>query len=178
MNFKKPSSNKLTDHASMFGGAVAGSMVSRGLISAMHKPTAGADAALTKKEDQMLLIKRAGLIVVSGYAGAGIDGNDVMSTLIKGALIGVATMQTIDLVKDLAAKDPKLSDTSTPAKKMVARSLGLGCGCSEATPVMDLGMGRPRRRSLRMPEIQNYNFAPVVELNALDQAVQSGALAS
>lgn len=124
----------------------------------------------------MLLIKRAGLIVVSGVAAASINGTDTASLLAKMAFVGMAGMQAIDVVKDMSADNPNNADTSTTAKRVKAAVLGLGCGC-ESAPMQ---LASPvRRRALRMPMISTENqLISSSSTNALDQAVQSGANAN
>lgn len=142
MKFTNPKSKDFTDTATVVVGLVVGAMASRAVIGAIHKPTGD-----VKKDEKMLLVKRGVIIVGSGYGSAGIKGADTMSVLAKSALQGMAGMQTIDGVKDFAAKSTKLADTSTPAKKIMASAVGLGCpSCETATPA--LWGTRRKRRSL------------------------------
>lgn len=50
MNFKQPTSDKLQETATSFGGIVLGSMASRGVIAAVHTSTPDADEATVKKK--------------------------------------------------------------------------------------------------------------------------------
>ena len=159
MKFKQPSSDKLLNCATLIGGVVLGSMLSRGAISVIHKPVAlVTDAAAVKKEENLLLMKRGAIILPAGYLAAGIEGNDVLSTLVKGTLIGASAMQTIDGAKDLFAKQPAITAATTPIKQFAKSALGLGCACNETLPMNHIGMGRVRRRGMRMPFIEASNF--------------------
>lgn len=170
MNFKNPSGKQIGDFALPILGYVTGAMLSRGLVSAIHTPKAVAGTDEAKKEATMLLVKRGAIIGASVYAGAGISGTDTTSVLAKAVSYGMAGMQTIDTIKHLAGNSPKLADTSTKGKKILASSLGLACPETETTTVW--GMGRARRRSsLRIPEMSNieatYSPADAIYDNAM-----------
>lgn len=163
MKFKNPQGKEFAEVATMVGGLVVGAMASRALVSAIHTPTAGADATTAKKESTMLLVKRGAIIVASGYAGAGISGNDTTSTLAKAVCYGMAGMQAIDGVKDLAGKNAKLADTSTKTKRVIASTFGLACACDTPAPANQL-FGARRRKSRGMGIIvETNNFNPVAD---------------
>ena len=170
MKFGNPKSQQIQDAAALVAGAVAGGAVSRGVIGLIHTPSGATDDATIKKESNMLLVKRLGLAAVAVYGLAAINGTDTTATAVKGTLAGVATMQVIDAVADMAAKSTTLpiTATSTATQKFTAHMLGLKCACS--TPVS--GMGRPNRRyaRLRMPEVENLTSGN----NPFDEIFESG----
>ena len=169
MKFTNPNSKTLKDNATVVGGMAIGAMGSRGVMSLIHKPTGTTDAAAAKKESMMLLAKRGAIIVAGFYGASALSGSDTVTVLVKAALNGMAVMQTIDVVKDLAAKNATLANTSTPVKKFVATSLGLGCACD--TPAQAWGMGKTRaKRYLRGVE----DFNPGNNMNSLEAMVQNG----
>lgn len=173
MKFKNPQGKEIGEVATMVGGLVLGAIVSRGVISAIHTPTAGADATTSKKESTMLLVKRGAIVLASGYAGAGINGNDAVTTVVKGMCYGMATMQAIDGIKDVASTNASLSDTSTKTKRVIANSLGLGCACD--TPVARQWMNAARRKSrLSMPAIAERPGA--FSVNPLEVAYNNSSL--
>ncbi len=132
MKFKNPDGKKIGAFGIMALGIVAGAMVSDGVVSLLHTPKAAAGSAEAKKEANMLLLKRGGVIAASGYAGAGIEGTDTTSVLVKAACYGMAAKQGLNIVKDLAATNPKMADTSTPTKKFIASAVGLACPSASA----------------------------------------------
>lgn len=168
MKFQNPSSDTLIDFATVFGGVVLGSMLSRGAVAVIHTPSGKTDAETLKKEKNALLLKRGAIIGVSGVAGASIKSTDTLSSVAKGVCYGMAGQQTVDLVKDSTADNTKLSDTSTKTKKFIAASLGLACPC-DSTPMLNgrrRGTGR-RRIAMRMPDFnsgyQSANDNPTFE---------------
>lgn len=170
MKFKNPDGKKIGALGIMVAGVIAGAMVSDGVVSLLHTPKAAAGTAEAKKETNMLLLKRAAIVAGAGYAGAGIEGTDTNSVLVKAVCVGMATKQGLNIVKDFAATKPSLADTSTPTKKFFAASLGLNC---PGTPATQWGMnGSRRRRALRVPAV-DFN-APVT--NSLDAAVAAGEM--
>lgn len=148
MKFNNPKSKDYVETAKVIAGLVLGAMVSRAVISVIHKPTGDAS-----KDEKMLLAKRGVIVLGSGYASSGITGTDTMAVLVKSGLQGMAGMQTIDGVKDLASKSTKLADTSTTAKKAIASAVGLGCACD--TPALYGATRRKNGRSLRAYVPQN-----------------------
>ena len=167
MEFKKPNSVAAKNGAALIGGATLGAMVSRGVVGALFTPVISTDAAVIAKDANKLLMYRAGLMLVATVGAVAISGNDLGTTVVKGALTGMAVMQTVEIVKEYAAKSPSLAETTTGTKKFIAKSLGLACGCPTSAPMN----GIYRRRAMRGIEMPNYDY-PV---NALDQAVAKGA---
>lgn len=170
MKFKtSPSGNDFGNTGKVVVGLVLGAIASRAVVSVLHTPTAGADAATMKKEDNMLLAKRGGVVLVSGYAATGIQGNDTASMIAKAACQGMAVMQVLDGVTDLAAKTPTIKTPTTKTQKIVSAALGLGCPTD--VPTGSWGMGRTKRRAaLKSPVFSEYQ-----EVNPLELAVQQGA---
>lgn len=176
MKFSNPNGQKMGDLGVMVAGIVVGAMASDGVVSLIHNPVAGADAAATKKDETMLLVKRGAIIAASGYGAAGVTGADTTSIFVKNVGIGMAVKQSLNVVKGLASKNSKLADTSTTSKKFIANALGLGCASDVQT--RQWGMGRARRRSLRsafegQPSIENYGAS-----NIFDNAIMQTELIS
>lgn len=174
MNFKKPKSKTLTDHASLLGGAVVGGAASNGIFDAVYSPK-GVDPA---KDKNTGLLIRGGMAVATGYAGAAIVGTDFASTMVKGILLGMAATQAVEVVKTMTADSAALQKDNAVAK-FVRAGLNGGCGCSQNS----LGRGRSRkgRSRLAMPVA---DYAPVYDMreqistNPLDQAMQKGRMLS
>ncbi len=181
MKFKKPSTIALTDSASMIGGAIAGGMLSNGVMGLVSKPSASADPVVQKKERNMDMIKRIAFAVVTGYGAASIDGSDNAAKAAKGACMGAALVQVSEVIKSLAHNSSAIKTGQaavTTTQKFVSNGLGLGCACNNE------GLGKARRRnrgSLRMVAPQSetpvFNLNPDMGGNALDNAVNTGAMA-
>jgi hypothetical protein len=156
MNFKNPNSATLQSTVLLFLGITVGAMASRAVVGALHTPTEGADAATAKKESNNLKLKRVGIVAASGYGASSVSGNDTTSQLLKGLGYGMATMQTIDLVKDVAATSPKIAT----ANKAIQQAVGLACPCDTPTIPMYAMNGAGRRnngRSLRAVITPDFN---------------------
>lgn len=154
MKFKKPSGKAIQDTATLVGGGIVGGMASKGIFGAIHEKKA-VTAADIKSETNMGYVKRAVLVAASAAAFAAIDGNDTLTTLIKGACAGVAITQTQALVADFAATNTTTANlaTSSGAKdKFFARALGLACPCDQ------VGMGGARRKRNRNHRHMNGAF--------------------
>lgn len=166
MKFKNPNGKEIGNFATVVGGVVLGAMASRALISAVHTSTGNADAGIAKKESTMLLAKRGGIALVSGYAGSGIEGNDTLSVVAKAACYGMAGMQIVDGVKDVAVKNAKLTTPTTKTQKIAAAALGLGCP-SDVVPASNWGMGKARiRRALGVYVPENYGAIEATVVNS------------
>lgn len=138
MKFGKPSGDSLKDAAFITGGAFGGSMASNALVGAIHKPKAAAeDAAAVKKEQDMLLLKRGGIALVALAVMASVSGKDDVTTVTKGALLGMAVTQGAQIIKTLATRSGMV-----PGSGFMADAVGLGCNCSTNglgyTPVFQL----------------------------------------
>lgn len=140
MKFKKPSEQNVTSTAVMTGGAIVGGMVSKGAFGALHTPTTSTDAATVKKDQNTALMKRGALILAGAAIAMCIDGNDAGANAVKGAGVGMAVAQGLEVIKTLAERNgvATASASTSKAKKFVANSLGLGCPCNEQPQV---GMG-------------------------------------
>jgi hypothetical protein len=172
MKFKNPQGKEIGAFGTVLAGVVIGAMLSDGVVSLIHTPTAGADATTAKKEETMLLAKRGAIIVASGYAGAGISGTDTTSVLAKSACYGMAGKQTINVVSSLAGKNAKLADTSTKAKRFIASTLGLACPDASSTANSWMNGSRSRKRhALRIPAA----YPLEVEQSPLDAIYAEGA---
>lgn len=128
MKVKKPSEQKVKDTIALAGGAIAGGAVSKGLFGLIHEAKA-TEAVAMKKEENTALLKRGGLAIVGIGGAMFLDGTDTITTLVKGVAVGVATIQTLEIIKALAARSG-VADESTAdstGKKFLARTVGLGC---------------------------------------------------
>lgn len=161
--------------ALMLIGLTAGAMSSRGLVGAIHETKAGLTEADAKKQNLVLLGKRAAIVAGAGYAAAGLKGTDDVSVIAKNAALGAAAMQVIDGVKDVAANSTKVAALAagTKTQRAIATSLGLGCAC-ENTSYMALPLNKPRRRSLNSPAM--VQFQPLDE-NPYQRALNNGSMA-
>lgn len=134
MNFKKPSTKTLGEHASLIGGGILGATTSNGVFGLIHKPSGSRDIAVMAKEKNAALLKRGGIAIAAGVAGAAIQGNDLVTTIVKGALIGMSIGQSVEIVKGIAKKNPAVSAVLLNPKGSVQvfakNSLGFGLGCS------------------------------------------------
>lgn len=126
MEFKKPSGKSFQDTALLAGGAFAGGFASRVAIGLIHKPTANSeDTAALKKEENMLLAKRGGIMLASLVAMTSVGGKDEGATIVRGTFLGMAVVQGLEAIKSLASK------SSIAAKSaIVSDALGLGCSCN------------------------------------------------
>lgn len=175
MEFKKPNSVAVKNGAALIGGATLGAMVSRGVVGAVFTPTTSTDAAVIAKDANKLLMYRAGLMLIATVGAVAISGNDLGTSLAKGALTGMAVMQTVEIVREYAAKNPSLSETTTGSKKFIAKTLGLACGCSDNgnANYQTAMSGVARRRYMRGIEIPTYQL----QGNAFEEAIQKGRVA-
>jgi len=154
MKTKNPTSKDFKETAILLIGGVVGAVASRAVVSLIHTPTAGADTTTAKKESTILLAKRGAIVVASGYGASAISGTDDVSKFTRSACLGMATMQVVDTVKDLAGNSSKLATaTGTKANRVMRNALGLGCACDTPQPA-NWGMGRTRRRGMKMPAVQ------------------------
>lgn len=167
---KKPTQKSAIETASQFGGGVGGAMLSRGVLSVIHDDATNPEKGLNKTK----LFKQLGLAAAGAFGSAFINADDTVSHVFKGALQGMAVMQGIDAVTTYVASTNKataLVAGTTKTDKFLAKSLGLSCPGDAG-----YGMGRPRRRALRMPELEipmelvgnNYE-APVKTLDSIFQ---------
>jgi hypothetical protein len=141
----KVTQKNATETASQFGGGVAGAMLSRGVITFIHDDATNPASGLNKAK----LFKQLGLGVVALAGSMFIKADDVLSAAAKGSLQGMAIMQGADAVATYAASTSTaatLAASTSKKDRFIAKSLGLNCP--------DYGMGRPRRRALRSPELQ------------------------
>jgi len=177
MKFKKPSSATMQDSATLLGGVVAGGAVSKGIIGLIHEDKQGLTADETKKQDQTRMIKRISLAAVAFVGASALDGKDTVTTLVKGALTGVAGVQALEIVKEASAKSTAVTNAvagSTKAKVFLAQTLGLkglGCPCNDV-PAMSLNRPGKRRRSLGtyVPGIVRFDQQPASGIIALANA--------
>lgn len=137
MKFKKPSKSALTESAALVGGLAVGGALSRGVVALLHKNEVKATPQDQKKYDNAGLIKRGLIAAIAYYVGSGIAGNDNVSTLGKGALLGMSVVQLLEIVKHLAAKTNAGQNLAVSARKtdqFIANTIGLGCACDAPAP--------------------------------------------
>jgi len=135
MKLKKPSAKTATQTAAITGGVIVGGALSKGVFGLIHENTVTDDPTAQKKAENMGLIKRAAIIVATGAGAAFLDGNDSLSSVTRGSLIGMAAVQTLEVVATLAKRGgvtPE-SSASTASQKFLARTTGLGCPCNSST---------------------------------------------
>ena len=136
MKLKKPSSKSATSSAAQLGGAVAGAFGSN-IAFAMANKTLFKDAAT---ENQTLLTRGA-MVAVGAALAFCIDGSDTVADLVRGAGVGMATSQGIEIVKTYAAKSNAVGNPTNPVTRAIAQGLGLnGCGCHGS------GLGKFKKR--------------------------------
>jgi len=153
MDFQKPSEPVIVDTLAVTGGGFVGGMLSRAVVGLIHSPTA-TDEAGQKKEEKMLLVKRGGL-AVAGIAGAAfITGKDPLTSFAKGACLGTALVQGLEVVKELAKSNGVTADASaSKTKQAIANAVGLGCGCGSHA----LNGSRRKQRGLRFTPQHAYS---------------------
>ncbi|QEE49613.1 hypothetical protein FUA48_08465 [Flavobacterium alkalisoli] len=138
MEFKKPSGTKVKDTIALTGGVLAGGAASRGIFGLIHENQATEDTAAAKKQENTALLKRGVMTVGAGTAAVFIEGKDLVATLVKGACVGIAVVQGLEIVKTLAARGgvtPEVSAT-TKTQKILAQTVGLGCPCNDTKGLM------------------------------------------
>ncbi|MXN90162.1 hypothetical protein GR160_02900 [Flavobacterium sp. Sd200] len=155
MEFKTPSGSAITDPLATAGGAVAGAMLSKATVGLIHNPVASEDAETIKKDENALLFKRAGLTAVGLAAAMFITGKDGLTTAAKGAGIGIAVVQSLEIIKVLASRGGVTADpAASKAKKALANAVGLGCPCNGG-----LNASRRRRRQTGRLNAPVYAFS-------------------
>ena len=168
MKFGKLSKKKGIDFAALSAGAVGGAMASNGLVGVVVKSTD------SKKK---VLGIRGGVALAAGLAGTSLEGTDTLSTVVKGALIGVAVAQTLEVVKTLAADSPSIKTgiaATTKAQKFVASAVGLGCACGSQPGALNRAFRRkPVNRRMALNGVfnnENPAYAPTAT-NYLQEAL-------
>lgn len=147
MKFTKPNSKSATEGLTMVAGAVGGAMASKGVMSLI--PTT--QVANTN-------MYRGALIALSALGLVAVNGTDTAATATKGAFLGMATAQTLQLITDVipATTTANLKASTTASGKLAASALGLKCPCQDAAN--QLGKPNHRRRALRSPEFDVTPF--------------------
>lgn len=148
-------------------GGVTGAMLGRGLTAVIAKPagTVPTDADNTKKTVVNLVMAVGGLVLYS-YAGSAMEG--MQGNLVKGAGIGIAVDNTVQLISGLMNKSETIKAklaTDTTANRFLRSAVGLNCPCDNPTVVRQIpmvAMNRPKRL-LRMP-MNNLSFDELVNM--------------
>jgi len=94
MKFKQPKSYVPT--LSLLGVTIAGAMLSRIGYSMLVPET---------KESSTETLYKGTIVAVTGAGATFVDGNDALSNLVRGALIGASVEQGLSLVKQMAEED-------------------------------------------------------------------------
>jgi len=126
MKFKQPKSYVPT--LSLIGGTIAGAMLSR----------IGYNMLPETKESSTETLYKGAIAAITGAGATFVDGNDAVSNLVRGALIGASAEQALSLVKQIA-QDSKVES------KLVKQAVGLACPCQErklGNPYANLPRGR------------------------------------
>lgn len=170
---KKPTQKSAIETASLIGGGVGGAMLSRGAFAAIHD-----DATNPKTGVNYTKIgKRVVAIAIGAGLAMFVKADDVMSSGVKGVGAGVAIAQSLDLITDLSATNPKMNALATSSKKtdkFLAKSLGLAC---PSDPQFALGRPRAKRRGMNGADMEipavlteNSYGSPVKSLDAVFQS--------
>jgi hypothetical protein len=180
MEFKSPSGSAVTETLALTGGGYLGGMVSKGAISFMHNPTATDEAGI-KSEENMLLLKRTGLFAAGLGTALFVTGKDTAANVVKGAGIGMAMVQGLELLKTGLEKSGLI--TADPAaskgKKALATAVGLGCGCSSGGTLNGSRRRSRQRGRLGTPVYAASNmdvYAPAVSEKSLGTLQTGGGL--
>jgi len=160
MKFGKPSESQVKDTIAVAGGAFAGGMVGRVAFGAIHKAGEQTDV---KKEENAVMLKRAGLAVVGIALAMCVEGKDSLTSIAKGAGIGLALDQGQEIIKVLALRNGVENENAgqTAAKRMVSQAVGLNCPCGVGAPMLN-------GRGLR------YADAPVYDWSGMDSYAPAG----
>ncbi|RZL47076.1 MAG: hypothetical protein EOP00_13030 [Pedobacter sp.] len=158
---KKPTQKSAIETASLIGGGVGGAMLSRGAFALVHddstNPATGTNWTKIGK-------RVAGIVAGAGLAMF-VKADDALSNAAKGAGVGIALAQGLDLITDISASNSKtavLATSTSKTDKFLAKSLGLSC------PGDVNFLARPRRRALRMPEFQVEETMVIPQVKTLD----------
>lgn len=123
--FKKPTEKTIKDGAIAVAALTAGSMLSRGVTP------------LIPMQDQRIakaIVLGISLLGAASYAGEGKD-------IVKPIALGVAAVQTVDLITGFAKEQIQRKAGAGTAEKFMYDTLGLagGCGCqhSEYAPSLN-----------------------------------------
>jgi len=112
MKFKQPKSYVPT--LSLIGGTIAGAILSR----------VGYSMLPATQESSTETLYKGAIAAITGAGATFVDGNDAVSNLVRGALIGASVEQGLSLVKQIA-EDSKVES------KLIKQAVGLACPCQE-----------------------------------------------
>ncbi len=176
MKFKKPSGGDIGTSAASVGAGVASGFGSRAIIDAATKPAI--EGAPTKTELNWKMGGQAFAIVLGLGVAAATSGNDTGAQLTKGAGVGMAVVNVIDLAATYAKRNDLLT-TNTTATRVLRSGLGLGCPCNSgaavenryypslAQPIIDPmeGMTMSERISYRDGMLGRNGVNPLLQVN-------------
>lgn len=165
MKFKTPTKSSAISATATVAGAIVGGAASRGAFGAMHKAEDAIDAASAKKQRNAALLKHGALAVAGILLTSCVTSDDAMAKAVKGAGIGMAVTQGLEIVKELSKDNAELQNPTSKAKKFIADSVGLGCGCGQS------GLNAARKR--RVPRLRAANL----EITPLQQPLELAPLA-
>lgn len=152
--FKTPKKDSIIDNAVKIGSAVGGGMLSNGAV----------EVAPVADNDKIYV--RGGLAIAGLASAASVKSKTMAAKALQGALAGVAIEQTRQILTDLLSKtvEPATKE-DTAAKRFLAASAGLNCGCQEPQVQMPMSLNLPFRQVERNYGVQSLD---VVDANAFN----------
>ncbi|HRB72432.1 hypothetical protein [Flavobacterium sp. UBA4197] len=127
MSFKTPTKSNLATGAGYAVGAAGGGFATRAVVSAIAKPAN--EATPTGDELNKKGIYH-GLAALLGFAGFAFAYANNAPSLVQGAAIGTAAINTLDCISTFVKKGD-IEVPNTTAGKAIKNGLGLGCACSD-----------------------------------------------
>lgn len=126
MKFSKPKSSDIGTSAVMVGAAGLGAIGTRAIVDAVAKPAIEATPTQSELNKKMIFQGVAAAIGLATFAC--VSGNDTSATAIKGAALGTAVVNVLDLTAGLIKKDGVTLPNNVAGNALRA-GLGLGCPC-------------------------------------------------
>lgn len=123
MEFKKPTTEKMTHTAAQAVGGVLGGMGSNILVAKVLESLNASEKKLdaSKQENNRRLVK--GVTAAAAWIAASfVEGKDTTTQAVKGALYGVALTQTLATVREFI-------DAKTDTNATLKQAVGLNCPC-------------------------------------------------
>jgi len=176
MKLVKPTEKSATNIGLLLVGVVLGGVVSKVGYGLVHDPNAGTTTDEKTKNKMFGYLKRGGLAAGGGALAASVNGDDALATILKGAGIGMAGVQTLEGVGDFAAGNAQLSaltasPTATKLQKALGQGLGLKCPCGQSSPISAIALNRAVSRYQKNRGMKGINLPGVIQM---DQNMNSG----
>lgn len=127
-SFKKPTSKDVKVTAVTLIAATGGAMLSRVASDQLAKPAI--DGAPTEAEANKKLVVKGVLAAAGALCLMAVKGDDTQSNALKGAFLGAALLNTLDVIQGFAKKSAAVT-ANTSTGKLMRSAFGLGCACSE-----------------------------------------------